>query len=38
MNYEKVKAGDQVDIRDTESIWCRGTIMKTYRKANKHCE
>ena len=32
--YEKLQAGTLIDVRDTECIWCQGTIVKVYRKTN----
>jgi hypothetical protein len=32
--YEKLQVGTLVDVRDTECIWCQGTVLKVYRRTN----
>lgn len=34
MDYNALHVGKLVDVRDTESIWCQGNILKIYCKKN----
>jgi len=35
LDYNTLSIGTLIDVRDTESIWCQGTIVKIYHKKNE---
>lgn len=35
LDYNYLRAGTLVDVRDTENIWCQGDILRIYRKRSK---
>lgn len=35
LNYDLVREGDMIDVRDTETIWCQGKVEAVYQKLDK---
>ena len=38
INADKLVEGEKLDVRDTEYIWCVGSVLKIYRVDNKVTE
>ena len=35
VDYNSLQPGQMIDVKDTESIWCQGTIEEIYQKVDK---